>query len=381
MKFKIRFIFLVFVSVSLICGIFPTYIKTETPNVNFQESQELELFVHFNKYSQYSSLWGETVDNRQLAFLGTFYGTSIIDVTEPGETGEGKEIAFIPGPPSSWREMKAYFDPFSNHTYLYVVTEGYNQSFPGGLQIIDLSLPNGPELVATNNETFFMAHTISIDRASCRIFINGPKGVQETGMIILDIRNPLSPTFLGSYDLAYVHDSYIRNNFCYAALIYDGMFQILDVSDPKAIKVLAEAETPQKFTHSTYLTDDGNFLFVVDEVKNNYLLIYDIRDLKNIKLVTQFRDQAIPPSAILHQFIVRKNFVYCAWYSKGIRVIDISDISNPTEVGHFLTYQGMNNGFIGCWGVYLDQRGYIYGSDMYKEIGFLSGGLFVVRFP
>ena len=309
MKFKIRFIFLVFVSVSLICGIFPTYIKTETPNVNFQESQELELFVHFNKYSQYSSLWGETVDNRQLAFLGTFYGTSIIDVTEPGETGEGKEIAFIPGPPSSWREMKAYFDPFSNHTYLYVVTEGYNQSFPGGLQIIDLSLPNGPELVATNNETFFMAHTISIDRASCRIFINGPKGVQETGMIILDIRNPLSPTFLGSYDLAYVHDSYIRNNFCYAALIYDGMFQILDVSDPKAIKVLAEAETPQKFTHSTYLTDDGNFLFVVDEVKNNYLLIYDIRDLKNIKLVTQFRDQAIPPSAILHQFIVRKNFV------------------------------------------------------------------------
>ncbi|MBI2627094.1 MAG: hypothetical protein HYW77_02510 [Parcubacteria group bacterium] len=426
MKSKIRFTFLFFVSLSLFFGAFPINTKTEISSTN---SQELELFIHFQKSPelQYSSNWGSKVNGRYLAFLGTFTGTSIVDVTEPGENHAGKELAYIEGSNSSWREMKDYYDPVSGHTFLYIVTEG----FPGGLQIVDLSLSK-PELISTfwrgeqtedgdlfsggtswenqphwpqdnsenknhpshkspelipigGDEKYLTSHTLVIDPVNARLYLNGSRSQIGSGMVILNISNPIQPQELGvygpnSYD-NFVHDGFIRDSIYYAALINTGHVKALDVKDHQNLKEVFDIQTPQKFTHSIWLTDGSKFLFAVDEVSNNHLLTYDIQDIQSIKLISKFRDPSIPPKAILHQFMLRGNLLSCAWYTEGIRVVDVSNPYQPFEAGHYPTWQGPSGGFNGCWGIYVDDRGYSYGSDMYNRPEYKSGGLFVVRFP
>ncbi|MEX0602878.1 MAG: hypothetical protein WD295_06030, partial [Bacteroidota bacterium] len=90
-------------------------------------------------YGPYSACWGYTApDGREYALLGSFQGTSIIDITDAPEL---KEVAFIPGPESSWREMKTYRE------YAFIVSEGTTLPDPG-VQIIDLSeLPDTARLV------------------------------------------------------------------------------------------------------------------------------------------------------------------------------------------------------------------------------------------
>jgi hypothetical protein len=53
----------------------------------------------------YSGLTGYTAPNgREYALLGGYYGTHIIDITEKPI----REVAFIEGAHSGWRELKSY---------------------------------------------------------------------------------------------------------------------------------------------------------------------------------------------------------------------------------------------------------------------------------
>src|SRR5439155_7943926 len=59
--------------------------------------------------------WGyTTTDGRLFALTGTSAGLSIVEVTDPSRP---RNIALIPGPASSWREIKTY------RQYAYVTTE------------------------------------------------------------------------------------------------------------------------------------------------------------------------------------------------------------------------------------------------------------------
>ncbi|MCH7733423.1 MAG: choice-of-anchor B family protein, partial [Candidatus Marinimicrobia bacterium] len=100
-----------------------------------------------------SDVWGYTApDGTELAIVGTYTGTSFIEVsTDPAQP---TEVGFITGPSSSWRDIKTY-----SH-YAYIVTEG-----GGGLQIVDLADPQNPVLATTYTASFNSAHNLFIDEA------------------------------------------------------------------------------------------------------------------------------------------------------------------------------------------------------------------------
>jgi hypothetical protein len=73
--------------------------------------------------------------------------------------------------------------------------------------------------------------------------------------------------------------------------------------------------------------------------------------------------------------MVHDETVYISWYSDGIRVVDSSDPTNPTEIAHFVPPAGLNpvkpsqRGVLSntpqMWGVYYDEeRDLVLGSDM-----------------
>ena len=101
-----------------------------------RESYHTTLFGALNPDTKdvvrYSAITGYAApDGREYALLGGYDGTHIVDITD----SPLKEVAFIPGPQSAWREMKTF------GAYGYVVSEG-----GAGLQIIDVSDASHPPL-------------------------------------------------------------------------------------------------------------------------------------------------------------------------------------------------------------------------------------------
>ena len=109
-------------------------------------------------------------------------------------------------------------------------------------------------------------------------------------------------------------------------------------------------------------------------VDNTRTLIWDVTDLDDPVLLTEYFG---PTKATDHNLYVKGNLVYQANYDSGLRIVDITDIAQPREVGFFDTvpHGADEPSFrLGAWSVY-----------PYFESGVIvvsSGGegLFVLRY-
>jgi hypothetical protein len=65
------------------------------------------------------------------------------------------------------------------------------------------------------------------------------------------------------------------------------------------------------------------------------------------------------------------NLVYAAWFSGGLRVIDISNPYKPREVGHYIPRPEQGVPFAQSNDVFVDERGLIYLIDRVKGLDIL----------
>ena len=77
--------------------------------------------------------------------------------------------------------------------------------------------------------------------------------------------NPEDPPEVGAFTDFYIHDSYTRGNVLFASAINDGFEALLDVSDPRRIREITRFFTGGRFTHNSWVTRDGRYLFTTDE--------------------------------------------------------------------------------------------------------------------
>jgi|GEM_PF-2989085 len=310
--------------------------------------------------SGYSNCWGYVAPNgKEYAIVGTINGTQIVDIS----TDTLKEVAFIPGPSSQWREMKVY------QHYAYVVTEGTG----AGLQIIDL---DSMKLVNTITTTQVPSgHTVSIEGKY--LYINGAR-YGNGGIVVLDLTDPVNPVVVGSYQEEYVHDCFVKNDTIYAAAIYGIGLDILDATNKANIKRVNLVHYPFAGTHNTDVSADGKYVFTTDEINGdpnmmgNIVRVWDKTDIKNLKLVGTY---VAKPKTIAHNIHVKGKYAYVAHYTEGVRVVDIQNPEIPVEVAYYDTYPGSAHATIGNWGVFpYYQSNRIIATDM-------NGGLFVLNFP
>lgn len=302
---------------------------------------------------RYSALWGYTApDGREYALLGGYRGMHIVDITEQPI----REVAFVDGPDSEWREMKTF-----GH-YAYVVNETR-----GGMQIVDLSnLPESAEVVATISDHFETGHTIT--QEGDWLYVNGVgvnAGVNQGTMIFNVAENRLDPPLVGSYAERYVHDVTIRGNTMYAAAIIDGQLDIVDLGEDRTNPTLITSIVyPGAGTHNSDLTTDGRYLMTTDEVgeTDKSLKVWNIEDLDDIYKVA---DWSAEPNAVIHNVRIIGDLAYISWYTGGTRIADISDPTNPVEIAHFDEYPGEIPYTIGNWEIYpYFESGKLIASDM-----------------
>lgn len=307
-----------------------------------QESRNVTLLSHMDRYDEYSSCWSYVHhDGREYAVEFATTGASIVRLADPRNP---VEVAFIGLRTSQWHEARQY------RNWLYVTTEIFNGVPSGnGLEIISMMDPEHPKVVGSFHPGIDWAHTVEIDTTRAILYAPGAPG----GMAIYSLADPENPVQIALFSnqsseiFGYIHTIHVRGTRGYASLTYDGLEQILDLTDPAHPAVLASFPTPAGITHSSWTTEDQRYLFVTDETNGARLYLYDIQDLSNVRRIYTYEE--LNSRTTPHDPVIRGTLAFVSYYTAGARILDVSNPAWPVEVGFYDTFPGPDGGYNGCW--------------------------------
>ena len=323
-------------------------------------SSRIQLLGKIELSGSLTDVWGY-VDNagKEYALVGfggtkqdTTSGIYIVDVSDAKSPITVAIVNTVPG-----------FDVKVWQNYAYTVNGvGYGL---GG--IIELTDATDPKVVGG----FPSGHNIFIDDRGYMYL--------DTGFLQLRIFNlnpdPMNPTLVWSGGPSDGHDATVIENRLYDFSGFGGT-NIYDVTNPESPQLLGGITAPFiSFHHSGWPSEDGNFLFICNELAikgDPDLTVWDIRDLDNPKFVTEIDDD----QDNIHNLYIIGDFAFVSYYNAGFRVYDVSDPAAINLVGEFDTSPNvdMNTVFQGAFGAYpFAPSGNIYITD-------ITNGLFIFSF-
>jgi len=316
------------------------------------ETPEFALLSRLPLAGALTDVWGyvDAVTGKEYALVGfglflsaadTNGGIHIVDVTDPRNPVRVASVKDVAG-----------FDVKVWQNYAYTVT---GRGDDGNGKIVDLTNPANPQTVGF----FKSAHNLFITPGGLMV-----AATQREPQIIYELNSdPRAPRQLwkGGSD---GHDAAVIGDRLYL-FGADGPTNIFDISNPSAPQLLGSISSPLiAFQHSGWPTEDGNFLFITDELadlrgKTSDFTVWDISDLGNPEMVGGFSDEAT-----VHNLYIIGDFAYVSYYHAGFRIFDVSDPRNPTIAEEFDTSTRTGPGFDGAFGVYpFAPSGTIYVSD------------------
>jgi len=312
--------------------------------------------------------WTDSQTGREYALVGRNDGTSFIDITNPTHPVLVGDLPKTENTPRSqlWRDIKTYED------HAYIVADGAGAH---GMQVFNLTrlrdVVNPP--VVFEPDLLYRGDGNNVVESSHNVIINEATGFAYltsrgcAGMHMVDISDPLDPTFVGCSEPGSTHDA--------QCIVYEGpdegyrgreiclrmsgnRFQISDVTDKSNPVELSTASHPNPaYMHQGWVTEDHRYFIMDDEsdviagnVETTRTLIWNLDDLEDPVLSKEFFG-SLPASA--HNLYVKGDFTYQANYKYGLHILDTSDPMNPVEVGMFDTSPYTTGpGFGGAWSTY-----------------------------
>lgn len=320
---------------------------------------------------QLSNIWGYAADSMEYALVGHSAGMSVVDVTDPTNPDS---LFTAPGPNSIWREVR------TKGTYAFVTTEG-----GGGLQIVNLAyLPDSIQYKSWTGDSTIAGqinsiHALQVDGNYLYLYGSNVTNPQYKGHpLIINVTDPWNPhyagefVFPGSGTVSYVHDGYVRNDTGYFGHIYDGFFSMVNLTNKSTPVLLASQNTPNNFTHNTWLSDNSKVLFTTDEVDNSFLTTYDVSNPANIIELDKIQ-QNPGSNSVVHNTYILNDYAVTSWYKEGVVIVDGSRPENLVVTGNFDTSPMSGAGMEGDWGVYpFLPSGNLLISDMQEGLFVLS---------
>ena len=319
--------------------------------------------AQLDQHPGYNDIWGCTAPNGdEYALLGCTTGLSIVNVSDPDAP---YETGFLPGATSTWRDIKTY-----GH-YAYVTNES-----SGGIAIVDLSNPESP--VAAGSYTgggLTRAHNLYIDTTTGRLYTAG-SNLGAGGTRILSLADPVAPAEVGSWETAYFHDVVVQDHILFGSAINAHILYVLDVTDPAAIPApLGTAQGyPAAFTHNAWPTPDGLYVMTTDETASSSCRMWDMGTLPTLAQTDSYKPNA---GTIPHNTQIEGNFAYISFYTLGVKIVDVSDPFDLTEVGAYDTWPADDGStYDGCWGAFP----YFVTNPDLLVVSDIANGLYVLEF-
>lgn len=361
---------------------------------------------------------GDVYAHKGYAYLGTHSanggggGVRVFDMKDPSNPVEVAAFADIPG---TWQEKVIVKTVDTEHfkgDLAAVSVQKLDRSNPnskGGFVLYDVTNPREPKKLGFwedasgargTHELYLTVQGDNVYVLTANCYADYYSHGEKMDVTIVDVSKPSSPETIyefnprdyipevsdDNYDgynwtdeegikrTAFAHSVKTDGTGKTAFLSYWDLGTImLDISDAKNPVYLGRtdfANDVQGAAHSMDLAKGGTVLVETREVFGpvregfesayGYTMIYDIKDKTNPKLLSTFRTdftETIPGGATVHDPKVQGNTLYLSHYSGGVRTVDITDPSNPEEIGVYIPSRS------NIWGVFVD-RNYVLASDM-----------------
>jgi hypothetical protein len=295
-------------------------------------------------------------------------GLTVFDVSDPARPVL-KKVVTLTGD-TYWNSVWAKGDA------LYVGSGKH------GVLVYDISNPDDPQLIRGVPGDTFDVHTLYVD--GDRLYAQAAGANQE---LIFDVSNPLDPTLLTRYTVpsdengfGYPHDAFAYQNRLYINQMGQGYY-VLDVTDGSNPLPLGSYTYDAAIYNPTHANQVGTFAgktiaFEGGENTNAHLRVLDVTDPAHIVKIGEY---AMRPQASIHNMVLRGARLYIAWYIEGLRVLDVSNPTQPWELAHANTFRDSDPGrteglFAGAIGIRVPGDGYVYVVDMTR-------GLLIYREP
>jgi hypothetical protein len=245
----------------------------------------------------------------------------------------------------------------------------YVASASRGVLVFDISNPADPQLLRNlpSSTTAINAHTVFVE--GNRLYA----ATLPTGVIVFDITTPLEPVELGRYP-GFPHDMFATGDRLYISNGFEG-FVVADVSNPSSIRALGSFTYPRQYAHHNAVGTFGGrtIAFEGGEGAGEHLRVLDITNPANIVKIGEFQ---LRPELSIHNLLLVGKKLYISWYQEGVRVLDVSNPTQPTQVAYYNTWRetGADPGhyYSGVFGIRVPGDGYIYAVDS-------SRGLLLLR--
>ena len=218
--------------------------------------------------------------------------------------------------------------PQISGNYLYIVLNKkcLEERWPGELNIIDITNPAKPSVAATTDINGFAENCHIKDKYAYivhRVMTSDKKNCGSTGMTMVDISNPQSPSISSFTRLGFFPENvYVQNNHAYVANHSDGL-TIMDVTDartPYVVGNLNENVSVESMKiKDSYMYLVGDALKILD-ITNPAKPVFH-SSMGNIPLHSSY-------SAVAKNFAFKDNYLYIPT-KQELKVIDISSPKIP----------------------------------------------------
>lgn len=247
----------------------------------------------------------------------------------------------------------------------------------GGFKVWDISDKTAPKLLSYVHTHGFGTHRFDMDENYAYISTE-VEGYIGNILVTYDLSDPSHPQEVSRWWMPGQHlaggevPTWTRyqNRLHHALRVGDEMwasvwhagFRIINVSDISKPTTVAEHNYHPMIKEPTHtilpvphLIDGRRIAVVIDEEHKRApgpgqapanLWVFDVTNYDNIHGLSSFHvPEWMSPWATVpggrfgaHQFQdhMEDTLVYCTWFSGGLRIVDVADPFNPTEVGHFI---------------------------------------------
>ena len=253
---------------------------------------------------------------------------------------------------------------------IYFKDNGYEEC---GWRVFDISDKTNPKLLSYTRTHGFGTHRFHCDEQYAYISTE-MEGYVGNILVVYDMKDPTKPEEVSRWWLPGQHlaggETPTWNGYSHRLHhamrcgdeLWAGMwmagFRVIDASDINNLKTIGEIDhhpmvkdTSHTIMPVEQLIDGKRIAVAVDEAHDRIpgqdparIWIMDVTDLSNIQIIASFNigEMDSPYSRKgrfgAHQYREKLNstLVYAAWFSGGLRIIDIADPYWPKEVGHFI---------------------------------------------
>jgi len=334
------------------------------PTIIWQTKTDTE-FSHTHKVRVAGDIMITNVEmnNRHFLRLGTQIPKLRIDLENEGKEPTDKNIADVLG-------VKTDDIPILEASR----KRGYSD---GGFKVWDISKIQEPIELAYVRTFGFGTHRFDMDENYAYISTE-MEGYIGNILVIYSLADPANPTEVsrwwmpGQFQEGGEVPSWrgYRNRLHHALRVGDEMwasvwhagFRVLDISDikkPTTIAVHNYHPPVKEPTHTIlplpHLIDGRRIAVGIDEEHSRTpgpgqapanLWVFDVTHFDQIQAISSFHvpEWSSPWSRVpgarfgAHQFQdhLDNSLVYCTWFSGGLRVVDVADPFNPTEIAHYI---------------------------------------------